>query len=280
MADESDVDAAIVDVIDAAIYPRGPRLPSAIGIQCKVYPGWPVSAALEADLKDSVTNISVFAVPSSASDTGQPFLTEDAVITPAVHGLAASVVGPTITFTGAPGPDEYATAVIGGTGYTYLTQTGDSAAQVALGLAAELSAAFPGTTATGAAVRVATNRDVILRLGAPAVMGTRIHRQRQQFRVVIWSPSPEDRTKVARFVDVALKRNLTLRLPDTTMALLTYQGTNPADTYELNGLYRRDLIYNATYDTLDTYQVFEVTSVGVDLNENQGAFERLPIISL
>ena len=279
MADESDVEAALVDILAAAIYPRGTDFPSSTGFPGTIAAGWPVSADLEADLAAGFVNVTVYPVQSSSGAVGQPFLTDQIVLVPAVHGLSATVTGSTIAFSGGPSPDEYATAVIAGIGYTYLTQAGDTVADVASGLASELSTAFPGTAASGASVQVATNQDVTLRIGSPAMMGERIHRQRQQFRIVVWAPTPEARTAVARVCDVALKRDIVIELADTTQALLNYVGTSPADTHELAGVYRRDLMLDVTYDTLDTYLSYEVTSVGIEIDPSPGAFARLPVIS-
>lgn len=264
MADESDVQAAIVDLVNAALYPDGSSGPSKAGPPVKIFPGWPVSAKLEEDLANGLTSVSVFSVPGSSSDVGlQPFLTQDFVVTPAVHGLTATVSGSDITLAGAPSPEEYATAIIERRGFSYLAQADDDVNAMAAGLAAQIAAAYPGTAASGGTIHVATTAPIVLRLGSPTTLCERIHRQRQQFRITVWAPTPEDRSAVARLVDVALKRNLTPVMPDGTRALMTYQGTVVSDDYEATEVFRRDLIFFVTYDTLDTYTAYEITSVDI-----------------
>jgi hypothetical protein len=265
MADESDVENALVDIIDAAIYPQGPAFPSLAGYPVKIYAGWPVSATLEEDLKQGLVHVSVYPVPGSGGDVGQPFQTKDEVIVPAVHGLSAAIDGDTITVAGASTPGEYLTVVLGRKAYSYLTVPGDGPDAVAAGVGALIQADYPGTTVLGPVVTLSGTPLPTARLGAPVTMATRIGRQRLQFRIVIWAPTPEARTAVAKATDVALKRRTTVPLADTSQALVAYQGTTAADTYELNGLYRRDLIFNVTYDTIDTYRAFEITSVGTTL---------------
>ena len=72
MADESDVAAALVSAIEAAVYPNGlignPPL-SVIGAPGRIYRGWPNGVALDADLAAGVFNISVFAKPGMERNT-------------------------------------------------------------------------------------------------------------------------------------------------------------------------------------------------------------------
>jgi hypothetical protein len=266
MADETDVETALVDLIDAAIYPNGPHARSTVGWNCKIHTGWPISANLELDLSEKTVTISVYAVQSSSGVTDQPFNLREDILVPAVHGLKALVAGSTVTFSGAATPGEYATIVVGVRGYSYLTAKGDAGPQVAAGLLALVAHDQPAASVSGAVLTIPTSDTLIARLGAPVTMATRIHRQRQQFRVVTWAPNPQSRTAVARAIDVALKRENVIRLADGSQGLIAYSGTNPSDRHELNELYRRDLMFDVTYDTLDTYQAFEVTSVGINVD--------------
>ncbi|MCJ2084606.1 hypothetical protein MKK88_01165 [Methylobacterium sp. E-005] len=262
MADLSDVMDALEQIALQAVFPNGTNQPSVLPTKPpQVAQGWPLARDIDKAMAAGRSIVSIFAVPSSSSDAGQPFLTTDAVYVAPVHGMAATVSGSRVTLTGAPGLGEYITAVVDGIGYSYLTQTGDTASSTATGLASALQAAFPGTAASGATVQIATNQDFDIRIGAPATMATRIHRQRIQFRICVWSPNPADRAALSRAVDVALKRNVTIRLEDQTQAMVVFQGTNLDDKYENEGAYRRDLIFNVTFDTLDTYPAFEVTVV-------------------
>ncbi|KTS09729.1 hypothetical protein SB2_11780 [Methylobacterium radiotolerans] len=251
---------ALEQIALQAVFPNGTSQPSVLPLKPpQVAQGWPLARDIDKAMSAGRSIVSIFAVPSSSSDAGQPFITPVEVYTPPVHGLTATLAGSSITLAGTPTVGEYVTAVVGFTGYTYLTQAGDTAASAAAGLAGALEAAFPGTVASGATVQVATNEIVEARIGAPATMAARIHRQRIQFRICVWSPNPADRAALSRVIDVALKRNVTIRLSDGTQAIVVFQGTNLDDKYENEGTYRRDLIFNVTYDTLDTFPAYEVT---------------------
>ncbi|MFH7191428.1 hypothetical protein ACHWGL_31505, partial [Klebsiella pneumoniae] len=71
MADESDIEQAFVDILDAAIYPQGTSQPSSTGHPCAIAAGWPVSADLEADLAKGIVNVTVYPVQSSSGVVDQ-----------------------------------------------------------------------------------------------------------------------------------------------------------------------------------------------------------------
>jgi hypothetical protein len=268
LADLSDVMDALEQIALQAVFPKGTNQPSVIPAKPpQVAQGWPLARDIDKAMAAGRSIVSIFAVPSSSSDVGQPFNSTDTVYVAPVHGLTATVSGSSVTLAGTPTSGEYVTAIIDGVGYSYLTQPGDTASSAASGLVNQLQAAFPGTVASGATVRIATNQDFEVRIGAPATMATRVHRQRIQFRICVWSPNPADRASLARAVDVAIKRNVTIRLEDGTQAIVVFQGTNLDDKYENEGAYRRDLIFNVTYDTLDTYPAYEVTVVQTPVSQ-------------
>ena len=60
MADQSDVENAILALAANAIYPNGAGSASVPGPECLIYRGWPTSAALDADLSAGRVNVTVF----------------------------------------------------------------------------------------------------------------------------------------------------------------------------------------------------------------------------
>lgn len=265
MADETDVEIALAQLIAADLYPNGPGGAGAPPYPTKVYAGWPVAGRLEKDLKNGMVHVSVYAVPGVVSDPGQIMDTAPAVIVPPVKGLTVGGTTQAITFTGTPTLGEYASVIIQGKGYSYKAGAGDTASTVAAGLAALISAVHPGTYAIGSTLFLNPGPDGTVRTGAPVTMGQRIHRQRQQIRVITWAATPEARTAIAKRVDLAVKRVNVIELPDTTQALITATGAGPQDGFQLEGIYRRDLMLSATFDTLDTYTAYEITHVDLDI---------------
>src|SRR5579859_3560025 len=100
MADLSDVLTALTNLVAAAVYPNGTSAASAITAPCRVFPGWPAPAQLDADLTNGTVNISVFPRPDGQNTTRFPNVEE-----------TVSHTTPTITIA-----TSGATATIGGTG--------------------------------------------------------------------------------------------------------------------------------------------------------------------
>ena len=60
MADISDVMNTMAAQITGYVYPNGTGQTSVTGKTIKVYPGWPTSSSLDADLQNDLTNVSIF----------------------------------------------------------------------------------------------------------------------------------------------------------------------------------------------------------------------------
>lgn len=261
MADISDVTAGIVSLIGAALYPTGAATatsPSAAGPICKIFEGWPNAPALDVDLAAGVVNVSVFPMQGSASAMPQ-YLDNPQVITPAVHGVTASVAGSTITLAGTPGAGEYATVIVNH--HKVYSRVGSTTAAICTALLADLVADYPGSTAAGSTLTVYGQTDLTVRIGAPAIMGQVTHRQKQSVMAVVFAPSPALRTVIAKAVDEALKKNIVFTMPDSSEGRLTYENTFMRDEHETANCYRRDLIYAVEYATIETWTAYEVTSV-------------------
>ena len=69
MADQSDVEDALVTVVSAALYPTGTDDTSVPGPDCRIYRGWPNSAALDADLAAGKINVTVFPIGATGRTT-------------------------------------------------------------------------------------------------------------------------------------------------------------------------------------------------------------------
>jgi hypothetical protein len=262
VADISDVMDGLQAIALQAVFPNGTAQPSILPTKPpQVAQGWPLAKDLDLMMGQGRSIVSIYAVPSSSSDVPQPFIGTSQPLTPPAHGLAATITGSSVAITGSSLSAEYVTVFVAGKVYSAVGRVGSDGSDIAASLAGQIGADFPGTTATGSTVQVATNQIVEAIVGAPGTVVDRIHRQRLQFRIVVWSPNPADRAAIGRAIDVAVKQNLTFRLADTSQALMTYQGTNLDDKFENEGTYRRDLMVNVIFDTTILFDGYEVTAV-------------------
>jgi hypothetical protein len=250
MADQSDVENALVAAITTTLYPNGPTAPSVIcqgAVTVRVYRGWPVSATLHADLAEGIVNVSVFPGGEPRDTTRYP--TAWTVTTTTRPTLTVAVTGTIVTFDGTTAPGQMAGLSVDGTTYIYLVQAGDTTALVAAALAAQVVAAGLIVQITGATLAVAGASKLLARVEQAQSAYRETRRQRQTFRVSCWCPAPLLRDQVASTIDAAIADTSFLTLADGTAARITLAGGATIDQSENAALYRRDLIYAADYAT-------------------------------
>lgn len=263
MADIGDVTATLAAMAAAAVYPNGLTDNSVAGGlgDIKVFEGWPVPDALDADLAAGRTNVSVFPMGGGTGNCFQ-VLNEAYVVVPAIHGMSATIgrsgITGTVTIAGAPGQGEYLTIVADGK-HAY-SRSGATLALILAALQTDALADYSPVTVTSNTISLPTTR-IVAHIGAPATMGRVTHRQKDFVNITTWAPTPALRNTIASAIDVALKKVNRLRLPDTSQAILTFSHPLQRDEGETKSIYRRDLVYAVEYATLEMFLGWEVTSV-------------------
>ena len=96
MADQSDVETALVTAIAATLYPQGIGAPSIVPAPCRIYRGAPTAAALAADLAASVINATILPDAAGQENTTR-YPDEPQLISAAVPDLSIHVAGQTAT---------------------------------------------------------------------------------------------------------------------------------------------------------------------------------------
>ena len=253
MADQSDVENAIVAAVTATLYPNGPAEASGIGcgaVTVRVYRGWPVSAALHADLADGIVNVSVFPGGAPRDTTRYPMNWNVTTVT--TPSLTVSVAANAATFGGATAAGQMAGLSVNDATYIYLVQPGDTTALVAAALAAQLIAAGLLVQLSGGTVTIPSASKLTARVEQAQSAYQETRRQRQSFRVSCWCPAPLLRDQVASTIDAAMAGTPFLTLADGSSARITLAGGSTIDQGENAILYRRDLVYAADYATIIT----------------------------
>ncbi len=246
MADVSDVEAALVSFVTAALHPSGAAAASVTGQPVRVYRGWPLSGSLEADLLHGVANVSVFAVPASTRNT-----TRWAAVTSTMSStptLTVQVSGNSATFGGQGGATQVAGLLVAKQPFVYRGQAGDTPALVAAVLAQNVRATR-ACWLSGATVSVPAVTSIVARVVADGAAMTEWARQEQGFRVSAWCPNPSSRDLVCKTLSVAFSTLSFLALPDGTGGRLRYRSTASFDDRQDAQSYRRDLIYDVEYAT-------------------------------
>ncbi len=248
MADQADVEAALVSLVANALYPDGTAAASLTGSLYRVYRGFPTSPTLDADLAAGTVNVSVAASDTPVvNSTRYPRVWKAVVPVPAT--LSVTTSSRSATFSGQCAAGQLAGVAADGALFPYAVQASDTPDTVASNLAASLRAAgwitnYAGSTIVLPAATLFTARVVS---GAGALQ--EIKRQQQKFKVSLWCPDPVTRDRASSIVDQGLASVKFLQLADGSSARVTYSGGDTTDLSANAALYRRDLIYSAEFPT-------------------------------
>ena len=265
MADQSDVEQALVTLISAALYPLGESAASTIGPTCRIYRGWPNAAALDTDLAAGRINVTVFPVQQLQRNTTR--FPDQWQATPAVPTLTVTTSGLSVTFAGSAVAGQLAGVLADNQGYVYRTQTGDTPAMVAASLAVALRANRIAQLAN-ATITIPNAGRLLARTVADTSATQEVRRQEQGFRITAWCPSPATRDAVAIAIDPALAAITFIALPDGSAGRLRFASTTTFDQQEDAALYRRDLLYTVEYPTTLTALQPAMLFGDLDLNGN------------
>lgn len=267
MADVIDVQNALVALIEQTIYPNGTSQPSAVvvnsaSVACKVYPGWPMPAQLDADLLAGLANISVFTTTTERNTTRYPKVWEPFSKTAAT--LTLTISGQQIIVGGvmpSPFSAHNMALIVGGKSYVYAVQATDTLASIAAALAAQVAVDFPGTTSSAETVTLPTGAvPTAARVGTTGTVIKEVRRQERGFQITIWVNSPAAREAIAALIEPILADTSFLTLADGTAARLVYKGSPITDGGQKENLYRRDLLYTVEYATTMTAMAPEVVA--------------------
>jgi hypothetical protein len=246
MADQSDVENALVAVLTNALYPNGASGTATLGVTTRIYRGWPTASALDADLSAGTVNVTVYSVEGSARNTTRwPYAWR---ATPAAPTLTTSVSGQSATFAGAAGAGQLAGLLVDNKTYVHRTANGDTPALVAALLGAAVGADLP-VVVNGATVTVPDAWRLVARSAADAQASLEVRRQDQGFRITCWCPTPALRDATAAAVDLALSVSRFIALADGNTGWIRWSGTSSQDKSQNANLYRRDLTYSVDYPT-------------------------------
>jgi hypothetical protein len=274
MADESEVESALVGVIASAIYPDGTIAPSALlnSATCRVYRGWPVEANLKSDLSRGIANVSVFA-RNGVELIATRYPPERKEVSRQSITLTATVDGNTITIGGGVQLPQTIMVKVGiEISIAYAVQLGDTTTSIATGIATLLSVQVPGTSSLGPVVTVpdADHAGLIsARVITRGQVAREVKRTDKSFQISLWSPNPQLRDSLAKTIDPVLGDLRTLNLPDGSVGWNRYEYTIVMDTPSEEGLYRRDLFYRVEFPTLVVENAYEIGSVQINLTGTQ-----------
>ena len=243
MADISDVEQAIVNLVAGALYPNGTSQPSAVSADCRIYRGWPVKDGLQADMRAGTVNINVWA-GHGKNTTRFPAI--DRPLSIPAPTLSAAASGNTVTLSGAVGANQNVAVIVNGIGYVYAVQANDTLSTVAAALAALIGA---GASSSGPTLTVVNAHSLVARVGVVASTAREVARFRRSFQINIWAPNPSARDAVGKAIKPVLADLRRMALPDGTTAQVTLDDdfSQPDDGLQKEQVYRVTYLVSVEY---------------------------------
>jgi hypothetical protein len=271
MAAHSDVANALVGLIGAALYPSGTSQPSAVTNPCRVYRGWPAPAALQADLRGGVVNVNVWPDKVVRNVTRYVPDWQQQTVTPPTLGVTFTQT--TVTITGTVTPGNNVAIIVGGNGYSYTAQAGDSLTTIAAALATLISANQTATS-SGATVTIPGAVHLNARTGGAGTIIQMVAQQIRQFQINMWCQTPTLRDAVGAVIAPILAATPRLIMPDTTTARLQLVNDGDDDDgQQKEQVYRRFITYAVEYATT---QLMNATQVVVETTAVSGGLTATP----
>lgn len=268
MADLSDVSDAFVALIAGYLYPNGPRAPSLLGFEARVFAGWPLPPELEKDLAQlpSISNISVYPRPDEHNtfryvseeyeEVSRPAPT--LTLTPSTNADASMLVTIAGTIPASGSPQNLA-VFVNGKPYLHQVQPTDTLMSIAETMATAIVADVPGTLTAETAIWLPPEARLgACRVGVTGAVQKEVGRAEKVWQICIWSAEPEIRDKLAKAVDTLLRKTPWLSLADGTRGRNIYRSSHQSDQLQREGAYKRDLLYSVEFATLDIESAAEL----------------------
>ncbi len=249
MAAQHHVEDALLSLAADAIYPSGPHTISAIGIPCRLHRGWPLPAALDADLPRMIATIAVTSVDHSLRITTR-YPDTWAALAPAPALLQAEILADQVRFSGLAAAGQLVGILADGATAVHRTLARDTPASVAAQLARQLRSGRI-VQLSNAALTIPGVRNLHARVVADQPARREIRRQTQGFRISCFCPAPDIRDAASQILDIAIAGQIFLTLADASIANLALQNTGTSDAAQHALLYRRDIILQVEYATTE-----------------------------
>ena len=274
MADLADVMDMLEKEARTALFPNGLGTPAITGRLLALAQGWPAGNDVDKQITQGGSLVSIYAEPSSTSPADTP-INSFYTAQPATAGTTVLVSDPSISVGGVPVVGDVVVMKLDKTVLPYTVVAGDTPVNIAAALQTlALANNYPDATldSLGTTLMVESAKTVFAGVSGVGTVAQKVHRQRVQFQIVVWAPTPADRTQLAAAIDVALKSQVRRQLKDGSSSILSYMGSNLRDKDEKQGVFRRDLLVNVTYETINFIKGQQIIVAPVATSITQGVF--------
>lgn len=255
MASLGQVLTVLTNLVTNAVYPNGTSSPSTADVDTTIIAGWPIRNKIDEILRANKALISVFPTNKQKVVTKFERIYQPVTVTAAT--LTATVGSNTITIGGTVSVPQAVTAIVNGTGYSYLVLINDTLSTIAAGLAALI----PGASAVGAVITLSNPYSVEARIATNATAAYELSRQERVFLIRCWTTSPIVRDNLMNPIDIAFKENYRVVMPDGFWApIFPMEAAEPfMDDWEKSLMVIGNLEYKVQYATTKTDSFTTIT---------------------
>jgi hypothetical protein len=241
-----------------------------------IYEGWPIGSQLDLDVSGTMlppgnpqgapvprpngtrANVSIFPY-GDASKAPFQILNQTYVIAEPVLGLAVAIDDEQVTLTGTPNPGEIVTIIVDNQ-FVY-SSNAPTLAEMLSQLLAAIQVNYPQASLDGNELTIPFQVNIVVRQGGVGTLGRVLHRVCQSIMISVWAADHNTRSVLAEAIDIELQKKIIVTLPDTSQAKIVYEFTRQIDELQNVTIYRRDLVFDVEYATIETFQGTSITSV-------------------
>ncbi len=263
MADFSDVENTLVEILSGIIYPNGIDQESIVNTDVRIFRGWPIPANLGADLKANIINVSVNKIRGMERVTTRFDISWQtlSINSPTLTATVQAGNPYTITLGGTVSVYQTIMVLYNGSPFPYVVQEDDTLSTISTNIASNIS----GASATDNVISFSAAWSLIARVGVTGTAIRETKRQEDVFSITFWTPNFSLRDSICSAVDAALSALIRITLPDGYYARIRYMGSPPEDNAQKAHLYQRSLNYAVEFATTLTEKDYTITDPFVNL---------------
>ncbi len=259
MSELSQVLSTVTNYVTTAIYPNGTSQPSVAGVQVTIESGWPIQSQLDQDLKSGYAHVSVYPTNQERVVTkfGRQFY-QNTLTVPTIVATVTYVAGtPTVTLTGTVTLPEVVMIVGDKVPYAHVVLMSDTLTTIATALAALI----PGASSVGAVISMPENFAAIAFVSSAVTATQELSRQERAFMITVYAPNDTIRSSLAGAIDITMKQNYRMPMPDGVYAQVFYSHNDDFDNFEKSLIYKRVLYYIIQYATTVTNNYLTIADI-------------------
>ena len=233
----------LTSLVSTACYPNGTGMPSVTTKQISIESGFPIRTQQDLDLGSGFSHVYVYPTDKERVVTKFQRIYQPIAAVPAT--IVLTVNGNNVTVTGTVSLPQAVMIIINGIGYGYPLVSNDTLDSIA----ANTAALIPDATANGNVITILNQYSLIARVTTAYTAAEELSRVDRVFGIYIVSNNFIDRSTIIDAVDVFLKENYRITLPDNFVGMVFYNDTVIHDDLEQYTVFKGWLNYTIQYPT-------------------------------